>query len=152
MDAGSLDELADDLASQHVLDDDAFDLFGIDPIIQSRGATRAGKRRKPKADGLLRGELSHQDVGALRATTETALPDQIGTLAGAMGFERRAKHLVECAGSSTIPALGASTDHDLVATRQHSERDRVTLELSIDRSLVSYIADRMYEKQSRDRG
>src|SRR5512140_182325 len=77
MDAGSLDVLADDLSAHHVFDDDVLHALRIHPIIQSGHPSGARESRKPTAQRgrRFRGEdLSHQHIGALRTSPETALP------------------------------------------------------------------------------
>src|SRR5689334_9897179 len=80
MNARSLDVLADDPPADHVLGDDMRGALGIYAIIQSGRTSRARESRKPAAERWHRicGEdLSHQDVGALGASSEAALPRQL---------------------------------------------------------------------------
>lgn len=73
--ARALDQLAHDLASDDMLHDDSLDASCVHPIIQCCHPARARQGRKPGPEpGLFRHDLAHQDVGALRAAPEAALP------------------------------------------------------------------------------
>jgi hypothetical protein len=89
-DARPLDELAHDLPTQYVLNDDTLDAPRVHPIIQRCYPARARQGRKPGPEaGLCIGDdLAHEDVGALRAASEAALPHELGLLACVMRFER----------------------------------------------------------------
>jgi hypothetical protein len=117
-DARSLDELANDLTTNHVLNNHTLYSARIHPIIQRGRAARSRQRGKPAAQcwGGFSEQFAHEYVGALRAPTEAALPHQICALARAVGFERRSEHLVELGGTASIAAFGASADDDLKTT------------------------------------
>jgi len=117
-DARSLDKLANEQASNHVLYNDTFHARSVHSIIQSCRAPRARQGRKPTADlgARIRHELPHEDVRALRTAAETTLPGDLGLVARRIRLESRVKQLLKRARSTTIAALGATTDHDLEAT------------------------------------
>jgi hypothetical protein len=116
-DARSLDELANDLATNHVLNNHALYSSRVHPIIQRGRAPRSRQRGKPAAQrGCgFREQFAYEHVGALRAPPEAALPHQICAFARAVGFQRRSEHLVELGGTASIAAFGASADDDLKA-------------------------------------
>lgn len=77
-DARPLDELANDLAANHVRYDNSFDSCRIHSIIQGCGAARTRQRGKPGAQrGLLSYKLAHEHIGPLRTAPETALPGEL---------------------------------------------------------------------------
>jgi hypothetical protein len=74
-DARPLDELANDLTTNHVLGYYAFNSGRVHSIIQRGRAARPRQRRKPGAESrLLRNLFAHEHIGPLRAATETTLP------------------------------------------------------------------------------
>ena len=84
-DARALDELANDLTTHDVLHDYAIHLGCVHPIIQRGRAARAGQRGKAGAQRrLFRDDFAHEDVRALRAAPEAALPQQLCALARAV--------------------------------------------------------------------
>jgi hypothetical protein len=89
-DARPLDELAHDLTTYHVLNDDTIDSPRIHPIIQRRHPAGARQRRKASTERRLcvGDDLSNENVGALRAASEAALPDELDVFARAVCFER----------------------------------------------------------------
>ena len=89
-DARPLDELAHDLTTNHVLNDDTLDTPRIDTIIQRCHPAGARQRRKPGAEARLRisDDLSHEHIGPLRAAPEAALPHQLDVFARVVRFER----------------------------------------------------------------
>ena len=89
-DARALDELANDLTANHVLNDDTLDAPRIDPIIQRCHAAGAWQRRKPSAERRLcvRDDLANKNVGPLRAASEAALPHELDIFSGVIRFER----------------------------------------------------------------
>src|SRR5580704_10732933 len=113
----ALDELANDLSTDDVLDDHAFHFRPLHPIVQSRRAPRAGRGREARSERWRRffGELANQHVGALRAATEAALPHQLHTRARVVLRERRSKDVVKLGRRAAIATLRAATDHDLEA-------------------------------------
>src|SRR5450755_718485 len=101
-DARSLDKLANELASNHVLDNDTFHAGSVHPIIQSCRAPRARHGSNPAAASgpQIRHELPHEDVRALRAATETTLPGDLGVVARRVRLESRMKQLLKRARST----------------------------------------------------
>ena len=89
-DARPLDELANDLPANNVLSNDTLDAPRVHPIIQRCHPARARQGRKPGSEARLRigDDLAHQDVGALRAASEAALPHKLRVLTRPVGFER----------------------------------------------------------------
>jgi hypothetical protein len=89
-DARPLDELAHDLPTQYVLNDDTLDAPRVHPIIQGCHAARARQGRKPGPEARLSvgDDLTHEDIRALRAASEAALPHELGLLACIVRFER----------------------------------------------------------------
>jgi hypothetical protein len=119
MDARSFDVLADDLRAHHMLGDDVRYALRIHPIIQSGRTARAREGRKPAPQQWHRfgGEdLSHQDVGSLRASPEATLPHQLRVLLRTVGFQRSLEHVAEACGSPAIAAFRTTTNHDLETT------------------------------------
>ena len=116
-DARSLDELANDLATNHVLHYHAFDASRVHPIIQRGRAARSGQRRKPTTEGWRRfsDELAHQYVWPLRAPAKAALPHQLRAVTRVVRFQRRSEHLMKRRGATSIAAFRASADDDLEA-------------------------------------
>ncbi len=118
-DARALDELANDLASDNMLNDNTFHARSVHPIIQSCRAARARHGRKPTADlgARIRDDFAHEDVGTLRTPAEATLPRDFGLCPSAVGLERGVEQLLKRARSSAITALRAAADHDLEAPR-----------------------------------
>ena len=83
-------ELAHDLPAEDVLYDDTLDAPRVHPIIQRCHPARARQGRKPGPEARLRvgDDLAHQDVRALRAASEAALPHELGLLARVVRLER----------------------------------------------------------------
>jgi hypothetical protein len=117
-DSRSLDKLANELTSNHVLHNDTFHPRSVHMIIQSCRASRARHGRKPAADlgARIDQKLPHEHVRALRAATEATLPGDFGLVARGMCLESAMKQLLKRARSTTVAALGAAADHDLEAT------------------------------------
>src|ERR1700742_2612050 len=99
-DARALDEVANDLASDDVLYDDAFHTRSVHPIIQSCRAARVRHGRKAATD--LRGDLgaafrdfTHAGVRPLRAATEATLPCALGSRPNAVRVEVVVKQLLK---------------------------------------------------------
>jgi hypothetical protein len=135
MDAGPFHVLPDDAAAHHMLGDDVRNTLGVHPIIQSSCTSRTWERCKPAAQSWhhLGGEdLSYQNVRALGAAPEAALPHQLGVLFRTVRFQHRSAGFMEDGRSMAVAALGATTDQDLEApshrlqsvtgTRQHVNR------------------------------
>jgi hypothetical protein len=81
-DARALDELANDLTTNHVLSYHAFHSCFVHPIIQCGHAARTWQGRKPGAESWLLGhDFPNEHVGALRTATKTALPHQLRPVA-----------------------------------------------------------------------
>jgi len=120
-DAGSLDEVANDVASYNMLYDNTFHARSVHSIIQSCRASRARHGRKPTADLRPRidHELANEHVRALCAAAETTLPRDLGVLSRRIRVERGVKQLLKGARSASVAALRAATDHDL-ETPRHS--------------------------------
>jgi hypothetical protein len=121
-DARPLDELANDLTTNHVLNNHTLYSAFVHPIIQRGRAARSRQRGKPTAQGWrsFGEQFAHEYVRPLRAPTEAALPHQLCALARAVCLERRSEHLVESRGSASIAAFRASADDDLKAAwRDH---------------------------------
>lgn len=119
MDARSFDVLADDLPAHHMVGDDVGCALRIDPIIQSGRTTRAREGRKPTPQRWhwCGGEdLSHQDVGSLRAASEATLPHQLGGGSRTLGFEGRPERVVEDRGAAAVAAFRTTANDDLEAT------------------------------------
>jgi len=115
----SFDVLADDLSAHDMLGDEVRDALGIHPIIQSGRTSRSRQGGKPAPEHArrIRGEdLSHQDVGALGASAEAALPHQLGVLSRTMRVQHGPERLAERGGTAAIAALGAAADQDLETT------------------------------------
>jgi hypothetical protein len=125
-DARPLDELAHDLPSQYVLNDDTLDAPRVHPIIQRCHPARARQGRKPGSEARLGvgDDLANEHVGALRAATKAALPDELGLLARMVSFERGAKDLVQLTRGAAVTALGPATDDNLETTSQRPDRTR----------------------------
>jgi hypothetical protein len=123
-DARALDELANDLATNHMLLDDAFYTGRVHSIIQRCHASRARQGRKASAERrLIAHELAHEHVGALRAAAKAALPHQLGAFAGVLGVEGRAKQIVQLGRATAVAALGAAADDDLEPARRYHYRE-----------------------------
>jgi hypothetical protein len=121
-DARSLDELANDLAANNVLNNHALYAGRVHPIIQCGRAARSRQRGKPATQSRRRisEQLAHEHVGTLRAATEAALPHQVCAVARSVGLERRSEHLMKRGGTTSIAAFGASADDYLKTTwRDH---------------------------------
>jgi hypothetical protein len=121
-DSRPLDELADDLTSNHVLYDDTFHARSVHPIIQGCRAPRARHGRKPTADlgAYIGDDFAHQYVGPLRAAAIAALPCDFCIGPPAVRVEGVVELLLKCARSTAIATLGAAADHDLEAPRQQA--------------------------------
>ena len=96
MDARALYVLANDLPAYDMLADDPLHACRIDPIIQSCSSARARGGRKPTSECRGSGEdLSHQDVRALRAASEAALPHELRPVARVLRDERLLEHFMK---------------------------------------------------------
>lgn len=116
-DARALDEVANDLAADYVLNNHAFYSCCVHSIIQRGHAARSRQRSKPAAESRLFGDyLAHEDVRPLRAPTEATLPHQLRALARVVRLERRSEHLVKRRGLPAVAALRASAHNDLETT------------------------------------
>ena len=81
-DARPLDELANDLTADYVLNYHVFYSCCVHPIIQRGHAARSRQRGKPTAKRrLFCDHFAHEHVRALRAATKAALPHQIRAFA-----------------------------------------------------------------------
>ena len=119
-DARSLDKLAHDLATDHVLLDDALYTWRVHPIIQRWRATRARQGRKAGSERRwIAHHLADQDVRALRAAAKAALPHELGAFARVLSLERAAKQVVQLRRAAAIAALGAAADDDLEPARRY---------------------------------
>ncbi len=137
-DTGSLDELANDLATNHVLNDHALYSRRIHPIIQRSRAARSRQRGKPTAERRCAFwyQLAHEHIGPLRTAPEAALPHQVCALARVVRLQRRSEHLVESGGTTPIAAFGASADDDLKATWRDHRASSVPAYLVVDQRIL----------------
>ncbi len=137
-DARALDELANDLTANHVLDYYALRSSRVHPIIQRGRAARAGQRGKPAAERWrrIRDHFAHQHVRTLRAAPEAALPRQLRAIARPVGIQRRSEHLVESRGAAAITTFGASADNDLETTWRGHLGPRVPAYLVVDQRIL----------------
>jgi len=102
-----------------MLNDDSLRPRWIGSIIQRRRAPRTREGREAGAErGLLREDLSHQDIRPLGAAPEAALPHQLAALPDGVRLERRSEHLMKSSRSASVTALGATADHDPEAAFQ----------------------------------
>jgi hypothetical protein len=128
-DARALDEVANDLAANYMLDNHAFYSCYVHSIIQRGRAARSRQRRKPTAERRrwLRYQLAHEHVGSLRAAPEAALPHQLGALARIVRLQRGSEHVMKGRRAATVAAFGASANNDLEATRRCQSFERTRL-------------------------
>lgn len=114
----TLDKLPDDLSVENVPGDHWLDARGVEPIIQSGGSARGRHGRKAgphHCAWLWAHDLANEDVRALGATAEAALPGELGDLASSVRRDRIHEDAVKGLRAALPSTLGSSADDDPVA-------------------------------------